>query len=170
VREFFDQLAGEWVLRSTAERRLVVEDALDRGGSRLKGEVLEVGAGSGLISPLLMRRVSSLISVDLSLEMLREINQPQGPLVRADASALPFPDGRFDVVAAVNMFLFAEEYARVLRPDGVLLWISTLGEATPIYLHPEEVASRLGEGFDGIWSDAGGGRWAMLWRRNVDLS
>ncbi|MGC8481939.1 MAG: hypothetical protein ACP5PJ_10355, partial [Acidimicrobiales bacterium] len=28
VRAFFDHLASEWVLRSTAERRFVVEDAL----------------------------------------------------------------------------------------------------------------------------------------------
>jgi hypothetical protein len=46
------------------------------------------------------------------------------------------------------MFLFPAETSRVLADDGVLLWVSTNGEETPIYLPPADVLDAIAS--DGV--------------------
>ena len=46
---------------------------------------------------------------------------------RADASALPFPDASFDLVAHANMIPFFDELARVLAPGGQAVFAFSLG-------------------------------------------
>ena len=70
--------------------------------------------------------------------MLRLASVVERP-IQADAAALPLRTGSAAVVALINMFLFPVEVARVLAEDGVLLWVSTNGDQTPIYLPPTEV-------------------------------
>jgi ubiquinone/menaquinone biosynthesis C-methylase UbiE len=43
---------------------------------------------------------------------------------------LPFPEGQFDLVAAVDARLSPAEVARVLRPGGHLILVATRGAAT----------------------------------------
>jgi hypothetical protein len=62
-------------------------------------------------------------------------------------------------VALINMFLFPVEVGRVLAEDGVLLWVSTNGDQTPIYLSPTEVLNALPGTWDGTTSQAGWGTW-----------
>jgi SAM-dependent methyltransferase len=104
----------------------------------LDGDVLEVGCGPGLlwvsIAPLLPRLRLTL--TDLSEGMLDTARNAVDPLpsielveTRAcDAQDLPFADASFDVVVANHMLYHvpepsraATEFARVLRPGGVLL-------------------------------------------------
>ncbi len=61
--------------------------------------------------------------------------------------------------ALVNMFLFPAEISRVLADDGVLLWVSTNGEQTPIYLPPEDVLRALPATWEGVTARAGWGTW-----------
>jgi hypothetical protein len=71
------------------------------------------------------------------------------------------------VVALINMFLFSDEVARVLTDDGVLLWVSTNGDATPIYLSPAEVLRALPGTWEAITSQAGWGTWVTARRMNA---
>lgn len=90
--------------------------------------VLDVGAGSGTFSKLLSTRGFEVTSTDVSgdaLEVLRA--RLPGPVVRADATALPFLDASFDAVILGEVLEHVEddstalsEAARVLRPTGVL--------------------------------------------------
>lgn len=163
VAELFDGLAPAWHERPAAGRFEAVDDALARGGPFPAGPCLEVGSGTGLVTPRLAARFSPLVSMDLSPGMLALA--PPGTLrARADASALPVPDGRAAVVILVNMFLFPPEVARVLAPDGVLVWVNTLGDATPIHLPAGDVASTLPRAWDGVAADAGWGTWATFRR------
>ena len=82
-----------------------------------------------------------------------------GRQIQADAAALPLRTGSAAVVALINMFLFPAEVARVLVDDGVLLWVSTNGEQTPIYLPPAEVLNALPGTWQGTTSEAGWGTW-----------
>ncbi len=59
------------------------------------------------------------------------------------------------------MFLFPAEVARVLKVDGVLLWVSTNGDGTPIYLAPAEVLEALPGTWQGISAQAGWGTWLV---------
>ena len=73
-------------------------------------------------------------------------------------------DDAFDAVVLMNAFLFPSEVDRVLRTDGVVVWVSSIGPSTPIYLSPGEVASALPGEWGGVWSTAGIGTWSVLRR------
>jgi SAM-dependent methyltransferase len=166
INQLFDGLAAEWYTRGNAERLRALENALERGGIPGGGLCLEIGSGIGLHTPALLRNFGSVVSIDLSAEMLRlSPRSPATSLLRADASRLPIADGSVGVVALVNMFLFPSELARVLRPGGRILVVSTSGAVTPIYLPPADVVRALEPAFgsvEAITSGAGWGIWTVL--------
>src|SRR5262249_44090736 len=82
-----------------------------------------------------------------------------GPQIQSDASVLPFRAGSAAVIALINMFLFPTEISRVLADDGVVLWVSTNGDQTPIYLPPADVLRALPGPWAGITAEAGWGTW-----------
>jgi ubiquinone/menaquinone biosynthesis C-methylase UbiE len=61
----------------------------------------------------------------------------------ADASALPYADGSFDLVAHSNMIPFFDEAARVLTPGGFVLFAFSSGSETPIYVSDERLRTQL---------------------------
>jgi ubiquinone/menaquinone biosynthesis C-methylase UbiE len=61
----------------------------------------------------------------------------------ADAAALPFPDGSFDLVVLLNMIPFFDELARVTVQDGTLIVASFSGPETPIYTPFRVLRERL---------------------------
>lgn len=91
--------------------------------------VLDVGAGNGWLARRLTPayRVTA-IDVDASAAGLGAIDDPRIGRVRAELEALPFDDGKFDVVIvaaalhyAVELTRALREMARVLRRGGVLV-------------------------------------------------
>jgi len=121
-----------------------VERTLFAGGrqwvcSRARGDVLEVGIGTGLNVPFYPPEVR-LTGVDLSPAMLavarsraRELGRDVD-LREADAQALPFPDASFDsVVCTLSLCAVPDERTviaemrRVLRPGGRLLLLDHVG-------------------------------------------
>ena len=77
---------------------------------------------------------------------------------------MPLRDGSADVVILENMLLFPQEVARVLAPDGALVWVNSLGAGTPIYLPAEDVALAMPGNWSGVASEAGWGTWCVLRR------
>lgn len=102
--------------------------------SRAKGDVLEVGVGTGVNLPLYNREVlRSLTGIDTSSGMLSQAatnaDRANAVLVQADASNLPFDNHSFDtVVDTFSLCTFGDstsialhEFCRVLRPGARLL-------------------------------------------------
>ena len=87
------------------------------------------------------------------------------PRVRADASALPFADYHFNAILVINMLLFPSGIDRLPRSDGVLVWVNTLGDQTPIHLPPADVLGALPGQWSGITARAGTGFWLTARRR-----
>jgi SAM-dependent methyltransferase len=164
IAELFDSMAAEWsATRDTDERRASIIDALDRG-SITGDRVIELGAGSGLGTAHLARRFSSVVALDLSMEMLRAAPSGVGLKVRGDSSSLPFPGGSADVLTLVNMLLFPAEVDRVLAPRGCLVWVNTQAHETPIYLSAEDVVAALPGSWNAVASRAGSGSWCVARR------
>ncbi|WP_329537983.1 class I SAM-dependent methyltransferase (plasmid) [Streptomyces sp. NBC_01450] len=161
----FDELAAEWDTSRATGRDDPLRDALDRGGPFPDGTCLELGSGTGLFTPLLDSAFEWVISVDLAEQMLRQAVGRSPLRVRADASALPAADAQVAVIAAIDMLLFPAEIARVLAPDGVLLWINQLGEDGPQYWPADDVAAALPGQWHAVEAQAGWGGWAVLRRR-----
>lgn len=111
---------------------------------------LDLGTGTGEGALFLAREypVASIRGVDLSPEMIRRAQakiglDPQGRVAFkvADAAALPYPDGHFDLVVGLNMPPFFAEIGRVLRHDGHAICAASSGAKTPFYT-PESVLER----------------------------
>jgi phosphatidylethanolamine/phosphatidyl-N-methylethanolamine N-methyltransferase len=111
--------------------------------TRGKARVLEVAAGTGLVTTAIAPVVGELIATDYAAEMVEQL----GARVRdagvsnvrceqADLYNLRFDDGSFDAVVAANVLHLVPDLAgalaslrRVLGPSGVLI--------APTYLHAE---------------------------------
>lgn len=96
--------------------------------------VLDVGCGDGAFTEKLAHLGAAAVGVDTSSTMIAAAQtRKEGTFQVADAMALPFPDGAFDVVTAVTVLCvcgepdkMVKEMARVLRPNGRLV-IGELG-------------------------------------------
>lgn len=167
VTALFDDLAAEWHTRDLPSRFDALDDALDRGGPYPDGaRVVELGSGTGLATGRIAARFGPVLAMDLAWEMLRRAPSALGPRVQADAAALPVPDGSVDVAVLVNALLFPLELDRVLAPAGALVWVSSIGDQTPIYLSAADVELAMPGSWDGVAATAGWGTWCVL-RRTV---
>ncbi|MDQ6918368.1 MAG: class I SAM-dependent methyltransferase [Candidatus Dormibacteraeota bacterium] len=132
-------------LYGVVARRVVLPWALQ--GLRPSGEGLELGSGGGAMAARLLARFRNLrlVATDFDPEMVaatREVLRPYGDratVQAADATALPFPDQRFDVVFAFAIFHHSgawdraiAESVRVLRPGGRLVGYDML-EGAPMH-------------------------------------
>ena len=167
VAALFDGLASEWHTRTSPERDAVVRDALDRGlpAPLTASDVcVELGSGIGAYTPALAQRWRRVIATDVAVEMLQLAPRGVGHRVLADGARLPLPDSTADAVVLVNCFLFPEEVVRVLSPDGVLVWVNSSGDQTPIHLPTHDVVAALPGRWVGVHSRAGAGTWCVLWQ------
>jgi ubiquinone/menaquinone biosynthesis C-methylase UbiE len=106
--------------------------------------VLEVGCGTGLL--LSMIDAKRKIGCDFSEGLLRQLKKKGLALVSADAEALPFKDGSFELVYSVNLLEHVadpgkaiSECLRVLRKGGKAVLITPNGDMG-LFL---EIADRL---------------------------
>lgn len=167
VAHYFDALAPEWHTRTSPERTAIVRDALTRGLEDVgapSGLGVEVGSGTGAYSSLLAERFVPVLAVDLSFSMLAAA--PTGPArrVQADGARVPVRDQSAAAIILINAFLFPIEVDRVLQSGGVLVWVNSSGEQTPIHLSVDELVAALPGRWSGVASRAGEGLWCVLRR------
>jgi SAM-dependent methyltransferase len=165
--DVFDSLATNWVDERGGYRTAPLLDALDRGRPPREGRCLEIGSGTGILTPYLHEIWDDLVCVDLSPGMMAR--QQHGCQVRADASILPFPDAAFDVVVIGDGPLFAGETARLIPRGGALIWSNALGSGAPYFQRTVDLIDALtGEAPEPPWtaveSDALWGSWAVFSR------
>ncbi|MDQ3668737.1 MAG: class I SAM-dependent methyltransferase, partial [Actinomycetota bacterium] len=151
-----------------------LEAALDRV-ERPPARVLDLGTGTGKAARVIARRfpAAEIVGVDLSAAMVEEAAQLLPDDLRGrvsfrvgDASALPFEDGFFDLVALLNMIPFFAELGRVTAPGGTVLIASSSGPQTPIYVSPSTLGRRLAPfGFDRFDEVCAGEGTAFIARR-----
>ena len=133
-------------LCASAEWAALVRDDLlpwVLGDDELGDDVLEIGAGPGLVTDLLVERTRHVTAVEIDAQLADGLRARLAgrsvEVVTADATALPLPDGRYSAAACFTMLHHVPtrdlqdralaELARVLRPGGLLL--GTDGQDTP---------------------------------------
>ncbi|MBI4508124.1 MAG: class I SAM-dependent methyltransferase [Deltaproteobacteria bacterium] len=109
--------------------------------------VLEVAAGTGLVTTAIGKVAGEVIATDYAAAMVSLLQQrvrDQGlanvRCEQADIHALPYESGAFDAVVAANVLHLVPDFPkaiaslrRVLRPDGKLV--------TPTFCHDETALS-----------------------------
>lgn len=107
--------------------------------------VLDLGTGTGHTALAVAPHVAHVVGLDLTeamLEQARGLARERGVgnvrFERGDAEALPYPDASFDLVTCrVCAHHFRDpaaalrETARVLRPEGRVLWIDSVSPEEP---------------------------------------
>jgi len=107
---------------------LVFGELLDPGALRGR-RLLDAGCGYGVFSRLAAKHGAKVVSCDIATTLVRRASETASTLgVIADACALGFRDGAFDVVISSEMVEHVErpaeavkELARVLQPGGLLV-------------------------------------------------
>jgi SAM-dependent methyltransferase len=162
----FDILAESWDEERASYRATPLSDALTRGGPWPDGLCVEIGSGTGVLTPLLLERWQVTLCLDLSAGMLGRART--GLRVRADASRLPIPSNVAAAIVVGDAPLFAEEVVRVLGPHGVVIWVNALGADAPYWVPTETIRSALArasaEPWGAVVSKAGWGSWVVLRR------
>lgn len=127
-------------------------------GLELRGDVLEIGCGSGAMAAEVLRRFPDvrITATDYDESMVqvarRRLSEFSSRVeaCQADATALPFPDASFDAALSFIMLHHVVQWeqalaeaARVLRPGGRLIGYDLLGDGAGRILHGGERNTRL---------------------------
>ena len=167
VARAFDRASSSYDAAAALQERVRIEliSRLDE----LKVEpraILDLGAGTGHGARALKRRfpAARVVAVDIATGMLERARQQSRWLrrferVRADAYALPFGDGVFDLVFSNLMLQWCDdldavfgEIARVLKPGGLLLFSTfgpdTLGELRAAWGQTGDASNHVNHFFD----------------------
>jgi len=174
VRKQFDAIATDWDTMRDPTHLAPYEAAL-AAVEPAPSSALDLGTGTGQGAFAIARRFpdARVVGVDLAEAMLAEAKRKtpaelaeRVQFENGDASALPFPDASFDLVAHANMIPFFDELARVLAPGGHALFAFSLGSGTPIYVPLERVKRELASrGFTDFAEFAAGKGTALLARK-----
>jgi ubiquinone/menaquinone biosynthesis C-methylase UbiE len=115
--------------------------------------VLDVGAGTGKLTRVLARHYARVLAVE-PLDGMRAILErvvPEAESHGASAEALPLPDASVDGVFAAQAFhwfandVAVAEFARVLRPGGILVLVWNEGDPARTDPRPEAYRAYLQE-------------------------
>jgi len=113
----------------------VIGAAIDLVESELRGRgrVLEVGVGTGMIALPLAERGIDVVGLDLSAAMMAKLVEKAGglapfPLLRGDATRLPFSDATFGATYARHVLHLIRDWravvgelCRIVRSGGLVL-------------------------------------------------
>ena len=130
VEQMFDRIAPRYdLLNRLLTFRMDVgwrRTAVDSLGLEPGARVMDLACGTGDLCRTLRTAGHKPIGIDFSAGMLRAAHT-DAPLVRADASRLPFADSSFDAMTCgfalrnfADLSAVMTECARVLRPNGAI--------------------------------------------------
>lgn len=159
VTAIYDEIAPTWDARQGLVERVLMGEPLRAAlADALRGDVLEIGTGTGVTFRHLGNAdgITSFTGTDLSQGMLREARVPTAALdvpvslARMDAGALAFRDGTFDTVTTSLMLCTVpdparalREMARVCRADGRIVLLEHVRARNPLIALSQRVLTPL---------------------------
>jgi len=149
----WNEMSARWHAHYERGRPSYPRDAVRRAGLPRGSTVLEVGAGTGKLTRLLVDEFSRVVAVEPDPRMRSRfaVVCAGALLVAGVAEALPVGDASVDAVFVAEAFHWFDhrtavaEFARVLRPRGalVLMWNRPAGRPEPSIADVEELLEPL---------------------------
>lgn len=130
------------------------------GVGQAKQEILDIGTGTGILPMNMVHYGGDYTGVDLSSEMIEQAKAlvPDISFICADAHNLPFENGSFDVVTALQCWVYFDkekllpELHRVLKKDGSLyiMFLTWLPDEDEIIRKSFELVKRYNPNWSGF--------------------
>ena len=70
--------------------------------------ILEVGVGTGAVAEKVVKNIGPLMGIDISEEMISNINHPKITAMIGDAQKLEFDNNTFDLIYMRNVFHYID--------------------------------------------------------------
>jgi ubiquinone/menaquinone biosynthesis C-methylase UbiE len=127
---------------------------------------VEVSCGSGQATTLLDAHAPLVLATDTSLSMIEDASRTLRHTRYAvcDVRRMPLRTGSVPLLVGLNAVPHPAEFARVLASCGQLLWCTSFGAGTPLYVEPERFVRLVGPGWHADAGRAGHGEWVLLTR------
>lgn len=169
IKAIYDDVAPQWDTRQgLVERKLTGEGMRRALAMALRGNVLELGTGTGATLPFAIENagITSFTGTDLSTGMLAQARQKWDALTAGtqgsapfpatfttmDATQLAFPDGTFDTVTTSLMLCTVpdpaqtlREMARVCTPDGRIVLLEHVRAPNPLLAGVQKLLTPMQE-------------------------
>ncbi len=160
LRDDYDHQAPEWAgwANVQGDYDLALRVALERVGPR--DVAIEVGAGSDDSSLRIEGAARVAVLSDVSFEMISR--NPGRRRICCDVRLLPLREASVDLICGLNAVPHLPEFARVLRPGGVVVWAASFGPETPMYVAPERLEAQAPPGWTVTAQRVDAGEWCLL--------
>src|SRR5688572_6123349 len=105
----------------------------------------EVGCGTGEATGQVAGHATRTIATDVNEAMIRLAPRLAGvEYLVSDVRALPLADGSVPLLVGLNAVPHIKEFKRVIAGDGQLLWCTSFGTGTPLYVDPRRLLELFG--------------------------
>lgn len=120
VMRRYDHSASVYDIQYGEEQEAKIKAALDELKLRKNSVVLDVGCGTGLLFPYIVKATDLLVGLDFSSKILKQAKKRSKEystvaLLRADADFLPFQNQTFNAVFAITLLQNMPNPLRVLH-------------------------------------------------------
>ncbi len=126
-KSYFNMLAEKWDKICVHDSKKI-EFILDKTGVNKGAKVLDVGTGTGVLIPFLLRRIGDegeIYAVDIAEKMLevaaKKFKNPNVHFIEGDICSVDLPHDFFDLVICYSVFPhFNDKQAAILKMKGFL--------------------------------------------------
>ncbi|WP_460365541.1 class I SAM-dependent methyltransferase [Actinocorallia lasiicapitis] len=166
LAESYDEMSGIWTEWASEQFDYVSPVRQGLKFAKPASWALEVSCGTGQATGVIAESVPRVIATDVNESMIERAPRIHGVTYSLmDVRALPLDDRSVPLCVGLNAVLYPPEISRVLMDGGQVLWCSSFGPGTPIYVSPQDVIDHFGAGFVGEAGRSGHGDWVLLTKK-----
>jgi SAM-dependent methyltransferase len=161
----YDEMAAEWTDWADEQPWYTAPVTAGLAHANPADLIVELSCGTGQATSVLAAIGAQVIATDVNAAMLeRATPRPNTRYVRVDVRQLPFPDRSVPLIVGLNAIPHLGEINRVIATGGQLLWCTSFGPGTPLYIEPTWLLHLLGPHWHGEGGNAGHGEWTLYTR------
>ena len=163
----YDEMAPEWTEWVQTQPWYAAPVAAGLSHAKPVPWLVEVGCGTGQATEMLSRVGPPVVATDVNMSMLCAAPAlPHVCYLAADVRSLPLRTGSVPMLVSLNGVPDLREFRRVVAPGGQLLWCTSFGSGTPLYVTPDRLADMLGPDWTTEAGFAGHGDWVLAVRKD----